>query len=951
MTAPKTADQIRQSFLDFFAERAHAIVPPSPVVPLDDPTLMFTNAGMNQFKDVFLGTGTRDYKRAADTQKCIRAGGKHNDLDDVGHDTYHHTFFEMLGSWSFGDYFKEDAIKWAWELLHGEYGIPTERLHATYFAGDEKDGLPPDDEAKALWLDTTGIDPKHVHAFDKKDNFWEMADTGPCGPCTEIHVDLTPDLSGGPLVNADDPRVFEVWNLVFIQFNRDKESRLHTLPAKHVDTGMGFERLVTVLQGKMSNYDTDVFSPLMEAIRAEADIKAYAGLMPSKTPTDDEMRDITYRILADHLRCLSFAIADGAVPSNEGRGHVLRRILRRGYRYGRQFMGLDRPFLHKLVPALVDQMGGTFPELVEQRDKIAEEIHEEEITFARTLDTGIRLFQAAAAEDSVQTSKTIAGDTAFKLHDTYGFPIDLTKIMAEEQGLEVDEAGYETRMEEAKKIAREAGKTGGSDATGAIMDAVAQLEASFFETTRTDDQPKFTAMETASKIVGWVDSTGTFHQTDLPSEQDVAVVLDTTCFYAEQGGQVGDRGTLLGDGGTFQIVDTQRAQDSVLHIGRLVDGTLSTGDAVKAGVDGERRRPVMANHTVTHLLNHALRDVLGDHVMQKGSLVDPDKTRFDFSHKKPLLAGELIRIQDHVARQIGDNLKVYDQVVPLEDAKSVHSLRAVFGEKYPDQVRVVSIGVPVDDLLADRDNASWADFSIELCGGTHTRDTGTLGSFALVGDDGVAKGVRRLVGVTGSAAAEAKAIAERLKTEVAALTGDDLESLQQAVADLLASLAEETLPVSDAQEIRAEIQKVQARIKTLQKAQAAEQGAEALDAAAGLLDGATLVGDTNVIVGQMPDAPMDKLREAVDWLRHKSGSAAVLLFAPGGGSKVPMLAGLTKDLVEKGLDAKLVLREAGKIVGGGGGGRPDMAQGGGKDASKVGEAVDHVRAWLVEQVG
>ena len=432
-----TSGQIRQQFLDFFAEQAHAIVPSSPVVPLDDPSLLFTNAGMNQFKDVFLGTGSREYKRAADTQKCIRAGGKHNDLDDVGHDTYHHTFFEMLGSWSFGDYFKEEAIRWAWQLLHERWGIPAERLHATYFAGDEKDGLPADEEARQLWLDVTTIDESRVHAFSKKDNFWEMADTGPCGPCTEIHVDMTPNLSGGPLVNADDPRVFEVWNLVFIQFNREASGLLETLPAKHVDTGMGFERLAAVLQNKKSNYDTDVFSPLMEAIRQVTGAAPYAGLMASKNPSAEEMRDVTYRILADHLRCLTFAITDGALPDSDGRGYVLRRILRRAYRYGRQYHDIDRPFLYKLVPAVADSLGDAFPELAAKQDHVVESIQEEEESFARTLDTGLRLFGVAASK-AEEGDKRIDGATAFKLHDTYGFPIDLTTIIAGERGLDVD---------------------------------------------------------------------------------------------------------------------------------------------------------------------------------------------------------------------------------------------------------------------------------------------------------------------------------------------------------------------------------------------------------------------------------------------------------------------------------------------------------------------------------
>ncbi|MEM8930922.1 MAG: alanine--tRNA ligase [Acidobacteriota bacterium] len=949
----KTANEIRRDFLRFFEQRGHAIVPASPVVPHDDPTLLFTNAGMNQFKDVFLGTGTRDYNRAADTQKCIRAGGKHNDLDDVGHDTYHHTFFEMLGSWSFGDYFKADAIRWAWELLHEHFGIPAERLHATYFGGDEADGLPADEEARQLWIDNTGIDPANVRPFDKKDNFWEMADTGPCGPCTEIHVDMTPDLSGGPLVNADDPRVFEVWNLVFIQFNRDGDGKLHTLPAQHVDTGMGFERLVAVLQNKTSNYDTDVFAPLMEAIRVETGAPAYAASMPPAdgTPSADAMRDVTYRIVADHLRCLSFAIADGALPDNFGRGYVLRRILRRAYRYGCRYLGVDRPFLHRLVPAVVAQLGEAFPELATAEARIVEAVREEEESFARTLDRGLALFDAAAERAA---DRTIDGETAFKLHDTYGFPIDLTTIIAGERGFDVDVDGYEAQMERAREIARAGGKTGEADASRAILDAVTHLDDATFGRIATDDAPKFDAMDHASEVVGWVDTAGAFHfDGQLESGADaVGLVLRSTCFYAEQGGQVGDRGRIeTADGCVFEVADTQRARDTVFHVGQVTTGTMTPGAAVTASLAADRRRSIMAHHSATHLLNHALREHLGEHVQQKGSLVDDEKTRFDFSHRQAVTSDEIERIEAHVGRQIGEALAVHDQVVPIGDARSVHSLRAVFGEKYPDDVRVVSIGPSVDALLDDRDNTAWAEYSIELCGGTHVADTGEIGAFAVTSEEAVAKGVRRLVGVTGDLARRARAAATEIGERLSAVEslGDDLDALQAGVAEAQTAVGEATLPLRERQRIQERLQGLQGRIKTLNKAQAADQGAEVLDVAAALLDAAVDAGGSKVIVGEVPGAPAEQLREAADWLRQKAGSAAVLLFAPSG-PKVTMLAALTKDLVSGGLDAKSVLREAGKVVGGGGGGRPDLAQGGGKNPAKVPEAIDAVRSWLTDRL-
>ncbi|MEM6793764.1 MAG: alanine--tRNA ligase [Acidobacteriota bacterium] len=938
-----TSRAIRQRFFDFFAERSHAVVPASPVVPLDDPTLLFTNAGMNQFKDVFLGTGRRDYVRAANSQKCIRAGGKHNDLDDVGHDTYHHTFFEMLGSWSFGDYFKEDAIRWAWQLLHGEWGIPAERLHATYFAGDEQDGLPADQEAKELWLDVTGIEASRVHPFGKKDNFWEMAETGPCGPCTEIHVDLTLDLSGGPLVNADDARVFEVWNLVFIQFNRDGDGSLHQLPAQHVDTGMGFERLVTVLQGKTSNYDTDVFGPLMEAIRAETGAKPYAASLPARRPSDDEMRDMTYRILADHVRCLSFAIADGALPDNLGRGHVLRRILRRAYRYGRQYLGVDRPFLHNLVPAVSEQMGDVFPELRENESRVREAIHEEEESFARTLDSGLKLF-AAAATRAQDAGSGIDGETAFRLHDTYGFPIDLTKIIATERGLPVDEAGYQERMEEAKKRAREAGRGAEGDDSTAILEALAKVDAAVFERAQTDDLPKFQGLEHASEVVGFLDRDGAFHEGTLEPGRAVGLVLRSTCFYAEQGGQIGDRGEIRADGGLFEVSDTQRAQNTVLHIGHLVEGTLAAGDPVAAAVTNEPRRAIMANHTATHLLNHGLREILGDHVQQRGSLVDSDKTRFDFSHRSSLSGEEIRDLEAHVGRQISEELAVHAADVPLKEAMAVHSLRAVFGEKYPDVVRVVSIGVPVEELLAAKRENRWAGYSIELCGGTHVAKSSDCEAFAVLSEEPVAKGVRRLVAVTGVAARRARALAGALGARAADLGALEGEKLRAGLAELLADIARAPLPLTARQDLQGRIEALQSGLRQQQKERAAAEGAEVQEVAETLLDASIEVGGTRIIVGAVPAAPPEKIREAIDWLRQKSGSAAVVLFS--GDSKVVMLAGLTGDLVKRGHDAKGLLREAGTVVGGGGGGRPDLAQGGAKKPEKVPEAVEHLKAWL-----
>ena len=874
----------------------------------------------------------------------------------MGHDTYHHTFFEMLGYWSFGDYFKEDAIRWAWEFLTEVCGIAAERLHATYFGGDEADGVDPDDEARQLWLDATGIDESRVHPFGKKDNFWEMADIGPCGPCTEIHVDLTPDLSGGPLVNADDARVFEVWNLVFIQFNRSKEG-LTLLPAKHVDTGMGFERLVTVLQGKTSNYDTDVFTPLLEAIRGVTGAASYGGRVPDpgQKHSADEMRDISYRVVSDHLRCLSFAIADGALPDNDGRGYVLRRILRRGYRYGRQYLGADGPFLHRLVPALAEQMSDAFPEVGEQAERVAEVLHEEEESFARTLETGLKLFHGAAdeAETDQDEGATISGDVAFKLHDTYGFPVDLTKILADERGLTLDEAGYEERMAEAKERARRAGKSAEHDLAAALAgEAAAKNPVDVFRTLATDDVPKFSAFELKTDLVGWFGEDGMLHR-DQPLGTDAtgALVLQQTCFYAEQGGQVGDSGRVTtADGSVFEVLDTQRIQDAVLHVGRVLRGEIRPGSVVRAEVDPERRRAIMANHTATHLLNHGLRDVLGEHVMQKGSLVDDEKTRFDFSHSGPVTGDELATIESHVRRRIGDSLPVQDGIVALDAAKGVNSLRAVFGEKYPDEVRVVSIGPKVAELLGEPQRNDWHGFSIELCGGTHVASTDEIAHFVLTSEEGVAKGVRRVVGISGDAARSAQETARQLHQRLDQLADLPPEELAAGLAAVEGDLSGAVVPTRERAAILARTSEMRESVRQHEKNQAAEQGEEVKDRAAELLDAATKVGDAHIIVGEVPQAPPEKLREAVDWLRQKSGSAAVMLFAPNDG-KVTLLAGLTKDLVDRGLDAKSVLREAGKVVGGGGGGRPDLAQGGGKKPEKVGEAVETVREWLMDQLG
>jgi len=918
-----TSAQVRQQFIDFFVEKhAHTAVPSAPVVPHDDPTLLFTNAGMNQFKDVFLGTGKRDYTRAVDTQKCIRAGGKHNDLDDVGKDTYHHTFFEMLGNWSFGDYFKKEAIQWAWELLVTQWGLDPERLYATYFEGDESEGLEPDHEARDLWLQF--LPSERVQPGNKKDNFWEMGDTGPCGPCSELHYDRSPDKSGGNLVNADaQDTVVEIWNLVFIQFNRNQDGSLSSLPAKHVDTGMGFERIVRVLQGKESNYDTDVFSPIFDAIQKITGARAYtpgAGEDVLKDPIN-----IAYRVIADHIRTLVFALSDGAHCGNEGRNYVLRSILRRAVRFGKQTLGMDEPFFYKLVPTVVKHFGDTFPELKVKQEEVAKELREEEEGFRKTLDRGIGLFDQVVAGLAGDAQRPVfPGTDAFKLHDTYGFPIGLTQLMAEERGLTVDLEGFDHQMEEARKRSR------GGDASSA------DVKALLTEWVQKNDAP-------ATEFVGH-DATEAdgevLHVIDLGEQS--AVVLDRTPFYAEQGGQVGDRGTISAGGNTFNVADTQKIGETYFHIGTgTVDA--AAGTKAEASVDQSRREPITANHTITHVMNRALRDHISNDAAQKGSLVDDEKTRFDFSHNAALTAEQLEAVEKQVNDDIAADLPVYTGYAPQEDALKINGLRAVFGEKYPPTVRVVSIGASVEDLLADPGNERWANLSIEFCGGTHLAKTGDAEGFVILSQDAVSKGVRRVTAVTGAAAHKASAEGEQLLSRVETLRGAPVQDLDTKVEQIVRAVSEQPLPLVLKQKIQAGIADLSQRVKEYARAEGSKQEEVVIESARAIADGAA--EDAAVIVAQVEGADAKTLRTAMDVIRKKRPSAAMLLAAAPSPDKVALLASVPKETIAKGLKAGDWVKHTAPIVGGGGGGRPDMAQAGGKDASKIAEALEAARAF------
>jgi alanyl-tRNA synthetase/REP element-mobilizing transposase RayT len=1310
------ANAVRQQFLDFFKGKQHEIVPSSPVVPHDDPTLMFANAGMNQFKDVFLGSGSRPYRRAADTQKCIRAGGKHNDLDDVGQDTYHHTFFEMLGNWSFGDYFKKEAIAWAWELLTEVWQIDPQRLHATYFEGDASEGLEPDNEARDLWLKI--LPPERVHPGNKKDNFWEMGDTGPCGPCSEIHIDLTPELSGGNLVNADDHRVMEIWNLVFIQFNRDTGGKLSPLPAKHVDTGMGFERICAVLHGmhenrlgEMSNYDTDVFAPIFKAIQKRTGAPKYTGLLPLRTDepaqsehqpnraatvrertesraatarerkqnraatvrerSDNEgphdstkspergsrpiayfitfttygtwmhgsdkgsvdrdhnipgtplvepdadrqatesnlkkgdpftldakarsivertiqevaehrawrihavnvrtnhvhvvvtsdataeqtmldfksyatrrlveagsapsgakvwtrhgstrylwdvddaesacvyvrdgqgvdlpgaggadratpaaqplpysrgseravtdragdrdrasdgdlaatasatdrtqlMVDITYRVIADHVRCLTFAITDGAVPDREGRGYVLRRILRRAVRYGWQYLNVHEPFLCDLVEPLVAHMAGAFPELRDAHggknvEHVKSILREEEESFGRTLERGIRLFDDAAEYATTHHKGKIAGEDAFKLHDTYGFPIDLTELMADERGLTVNIGEYERLMEEARNMAR---GFSADDSTGRKERDEKEEEdrKAAAKQGGADDNAKYDNWQhLETQLTAFFNMTAPGDDDSVKLGQQIHFFTKRTCFYSEQGGQVSDRGRLKTETGTVEVDRVtqhavtlgNREVSMVSHRGRVTEGAIWPGQECALSVSSDYRIPTMQNHTATHLLNWALRrelDPEGGHLQQKGSLVDPDKTRFDFSHKKPLSDDELGRIEELVVGRIADDLEVFtptsdDGAVDQQLARKINTLRAVFGEKYPDRVRVVSIGAPIGDeenptastLLGSPDDPRWMDYSVEFCGGTHVKRTSEIEAFALVSEEGVAKGIRRVVGVSGEKARAAIAEGERLVADARALAGvepttdpvrtadpttstganntesegDDpvgsamrtkdkeghvgsavrtkdkeghvgsavrtkngkgdspaahpanLEELQSAHADLNRRLADAQIPIRHRREVQALLADVQKTIKAQEKQAAAESGGAAIERAGELLASADTIANVAVVMGEIPNVDADALRGAIDWIRQKTPASAVLLVTTDG-AKVTLIAGMSKDAVKRGLKAGDLIKTIAPHVGGRGGGRPDMAQGGGNDPEGIPQALAAAQEW------
>ncbi|KAJ5728553.1 Translation elongation/initiation factor/Ribosomal beta-barrel [Penicillium malachiteum] len=761
-TSTWTALRVRETFLDFFKQNGHTFVPSSPVVPLSDPTLLFTNAGMNQFKSIFLGTvdPSSDFaklRRAVNSQKCLRAGGKHNDLDDVGKDSYHHTFFEMLGNWSFGDYFKKEAISYSWTLLTKVYGLDPERLYVTYFEGDAAGGLEPDLEAKELWKSMGALE-DHILPGNMKDNFWEMGDQGPCGPCSEVHYDRIGGRNAAHLVNMDDPNVLEIWNNVFIQYNREADRSLRSLPNKHVDTGMGFERLVSVLQDKPSNYDTDVFTPIFQAIQDVTGAREYRGLFGAE---DKDGVDTAYRVVADHVRTLMFAISDGVMPNNEGRGYVIRRVLRRGSRYARKYFQVEiGSFFSKLVPTVVAQLGDMFPELKRKQQDVMEILDEEELSFAKTLDRGERQFEQYAQQAKTKGTDKLHGADVWRLYDTFGFPVDLTQIMAEERGLRIDDAEFE----EARLTAKEASKGQKKAAADAIkldVHDLGKLEQ-MNNVQKTDDSAKFGRGNITAQIKAIYHGKA-FHDSSesIPEGSQMGVILDCTNFYAEQGGQENDTGKIVIDGqAELEVGDVQVYAGYVLHTGFMKYGTLTVGDSVICEYDELRRWPIRNNHTGTHILNFALREVLGDGIEQRGSLVAAEKLRFDFSHKSAISDTDLESVEAKATEYIRQNCAVYSQEVSLATAQQICGVRAVFGETYPDPVRVVSVGVELEEILRDVKDPRWHQVSIEFCGGTHVQKTGDIKDLIILEESGIAKGIRRIIAVTGEDAHAAQRVAE-----------------------------------------------------------------------------------------------------------------------------------------------------------------------------------------------
>ncbi|MEW8364783.1 MAG: alanine--tRNA ligase [Candidatus Thiodiazotropha taylori] len=874
----KTSADIRRAFLDYFAQHQHEIVASSPLVPQNDPTLLFTNAGMVQFKDVFLGREKRDYTRATSSQRCVRAGGKHNDLENVGYTARHHTFFEMLGNFSFGDYFKQDAIKYAWEFLTETIGLPAEKLWVTVYQDDQ--------EAAEIWLNEIGVDPARFTRIGDKpggkryesDNFWSMGDTGPCGPCSEIFYDHGEAIWGGPPGTPEEEgdRYIEIWNLVFMQYNRDADGVMTPLPKPSVDTGMGLERLAAVLQHVHSNYEIDLFAHLIEAA--------------SKVTGCDNLQEKSLRVIADHIRSCAFLIVDGVLPSNEGRGYVLRRIIRRAIRHG-YMLGVKDAFFYQLVEPLCQEMGEFYPELLKQQSQVEKVLRLEEERFAQTLEQGMKILEETISE---LQGKVIPGETVFKLYDTYGFPKDLTADIAREHELSIDQDGFEAAMGEQRKRAQAASQFAAGDAVDIALDEATRFTG-------------YEGLEEAAEVVALSKEGTTVDQ--LSAGEQGMVFLNHTPFYAESGGQVGDLGVLEGDGLLFEVEDTRKqAGELFAHIGKLEEGVLKVGDRVTAQVNAYTRQATALNHSATHLLHAALRQVLGDHVAQKGSLVDAERLRFDFSHFEPITREQLQTIEQMVNEQIRYNHLVNTDIMSLDEAKESGAM-ALFGEKYDEKVRVLSMG----------------DFSTELCGGTHVNAVGDIGLCKITAETGIAAGVRRIEAVTGQRAIEWMEADEERVQRVAEM----IKSGRDEIEDKLTQILDRN------RKLEKELEQLKAKLASA--------------AGSDLASSAVAVGEIKVLAANLDGADPKSLRETMDQLKNKLGSAVILLTAVAGG-KVSLVAGVTKDLTGS-MKAGDLVKLAAEQVGGKGGGRPDMAQAGGSNPDAIPQALELVEPWVREKLG
>jgi len=939
------AKTVRETFVSFFEkENGHTFVPSSSVVPFEDPTLLFTNSGMVQYKPIFLGIAdpNSDFgklKRAVNSQKCIRAGGKHNDLDDVGKDTYHHTFFEMLGNWSFGDYFKKEAMVMAWKLLTEVYGLNPDRLYVTYFEGDAKQGLAPDDECKALWK-SLGVPDERILPGNAKDNFWEMGATGPCGPCSEIHYDRVGGRNAAHLVNQDDPLVLEIWNLVFMQYNREGDSSLKELPDKHVDTGMGFERLVSVLQDKSSNYDTDVFGPLFAQIQKMTGARPYEGKLGAE---DVDGIDTAYRVVADHVRTLTFALSDGGVPSNIGRGYVLRRILRRGSRYVRKKFGVPiGTFFSTLMPTLTEQMGAFFPEITKRTDDIKAILDEEEESFARTLDRGEKLFESYAKDAKANNKTELSGADVWRLYDTYGFPVDLTEIMAEEQGLKINQK----EVDEAQAVSKELSKGGPKKSEGEIIKLdvhdIGALEKNP-DVPRTNDEAKYGHDNVNAKVKA-IYHARAFHKSTeaVPAGKAFGLILDQTCFYAESGGQECDTGTITIDGKVdFEVEEVQVFNGYVLHIGQLKEGQLSLEDEVVCTYDELRRWPIRNNHTGTHILNFALREVLGDHIDQRGSLVAPSKLRFDFSHKGPITPAELEKIEKICNDWVKKNVPVYSKELPLKLAHDIPGLRAVFGEAYPDPVRVVALEFDIDEMANDITNPKWRGTSVEFCGGTHVKTTGDIKDIVLVEESGIAKGIRRVIAFTGTEAREASTLAAETEDELARIQKMSGKDKVAAAKGFLATLDTKDISAVRKAKMREEHAKITKALTEENKALEKAVAKQAVDAVTAFF---TDNPNARVCVMELDvGGNLRALQAAIQHIGKQYQRAAYLFSADKAEGKVTHVDLLPKADVSKSFNAKIWLAEVSKVIGGRGGGKDESGQGIGTEVGKVSEAVEEAK--------